>query len=116
IDQVRAARGAVTSQLAQERERERASRRSRRRQQAHEDLGAPKKGIEPALPVKGFHVGERFRCPAPAGYAKAQPAQGRCRVASEHAEAHDADRNLVRRWLLVLAPNALALLGLVKAL
>ena len=48
--------------------------------------------------------------PAPAGHAKADATQRVGRIASEHAEPHDADGNFARRRLDMLAPQALALL------
>src|SRR5262249_22036255 len=75
IDEIGAAGGAVTLELTDELELEHALRRRRRRQQADEDLGAPEKAVEPGITVKGLDVGERLRRPAPAGDAKAEPAQ-----------------------------------------
>ena len=50
------------------------------------------------------------------GNLKADALQNRCGIAAKFAEPHDADRDLTRRRLIVLEPDAVALLRIVEPL
>ncbi len=69
----------------------------RQRQQAHQDFGARQKGVELRRSMEAFDPGHRLRGPAPAGDPEAEPRQDLRGLAADHAHAHDADRDLVRR-------------------
>lgn len=86
------------------------------REQHHQDLATREKRIKPLVSVKHLDVGRLSWRSAPARDVKAELPERRRRRAPEGAETHNANADLARRWLLVVAPVPFALLGVIKPL
>ena len=78
----------------------------RGRQQADQDFRARQERVEPRRAVERLDARQGLRRAAPAGDPKPEPRQHAGRLAADHAQAHDPDRDLVRRRMRVRLPDA----------
>ena len=79
------------------------------RQQANQNVGLAQEGIELRFAVKAGDALDLLGTPAPAGDAKAEPAQNVGGIGAKRAQSHDADRDGIRRPLEFRLPAFLAL-------
>src|SRR5205085_10494078 len=79
------------------------------RQQANQNVGLAKKGIELRFAVKTADAFDLLCTAAPAGDAKAESAQNVGCVGPQRAQSHDADRDRARGELEFRLPALLAL-------
>ena len=89
---------------------------ARPRQQADQDFRPRQEGVEAGFAVKRLDAGKLFGVRLQPATLKPRRAERAARIAADHAEPHDADRNLARGRLIVRAPEPLALLGVVEPL